>query len=75
MGVQTEIINKRIDRMQADRSFLGLQAWDDSEQSDEVEVLRMAAHLNSLRPGAGTPNPDFVASLRARMLATATGVI
>ena len=71
MGVQTEVINNRIDRMQANRGFFDLQAWDDSARSDEVEVLQMAAHLKSLRPGASTPRPEFVASLRARMLTAA----
>ena len=70
MGVQTEVINNRVDRMQANRGLFGLQAWDDSEWSDEVEMLQMAAHLRSLRPGADTPRPEFVASLRARMLAS-----
>lgn len=69
MGVQTEVINNRVNRMQADRGFLFLQAWDDSDQSEELEMLQMAAHLNSLRPHAALPSPDFVASLRSLMLA------
>ncbi len=36
--------------------------------AEEVAILRMAAALNSLRPSAGKPDPNFVARLRARVL-------
>ena len=70
---QVEILNDRIDRMRAERGLRGLRAWDCSERSTEVAMLQMAAHLNSLRPRAGTPDPAFVASLRARMSSAAAG--
>jgi hypothetical protein len=31
-------------------------------------MLQMAAHLNSLRPGALDPDPEFLARLRVRIL-------
>ena len=68
VGVEFEILNTRIERMQADRSFRDIGPWNSERMSEEVAMLQMAAHLNSLRPGADTPCPDFVSSLRARML-------
>ena len=72
-GVQTEIINNRIDRMLADRSLGGLQAWDNSGASDEAAMLQMAAHLSSMRPAACSPTSQFVARLRSRMLSEVAG--
>jgi hypothetical protein len=41
--------------------------------SRDVDLLRQAAQLISLRPEAAQPDPRFVARLRERMLAEAAG--
>jgi hypothetical protein len=63
-------LNNGIDRMLAGKSPLTPEEWGvrDSVRARDVDLLRMAAQLNSLRSGASAPSSTFLANLRARML-------
>ncbi len=65
--------NNYIDRLQADASPGAHITWRGNGAKGQqvgldVAMLQMAAHLNSMRPGANVPNMGFVAQLRSRVL-------
>jgi hypothetical protein len=71
---EIDILNNYIDRLQADASPGAHGTWrDDGAKGQQVgldvAMLQMAAHLNSMRPGANVPNKGFVTQLRSRVLA------
>jgi|GEM_PF-2762835 len=74
---EIDILNNYIDRLQADaspgaRGAHGTWRGDGAKGQPlglDVAMLQMAAHLNSLKPGANVPNMGFVAQLRSRVLA------
>jgi hypothetical protein len=69
MDLRLEWLNQQIDLMQADRSLDAGGAGTGYEpDAGDVSVLRMAAHFNARRAGAGQPDPEFLSSLRARVL-------
>ena len=70
MKSRIDWLNNQIDRLRADESISSPAAYPESGLSaEDASMLQMAAHLNSLRPGASDLDPTFVADLRARMLA------
>ena len=70
MNQKYEWLNIQIDRMQAERSILPRAANGEYMPGiEDIAMLQMAAQMKALRPGAGSPRPDFLTDLRARMLA------
>ena len=68
MKSRIDWLNNQIDRLRADERLSSPDAYPVSGLSaEDAAMLQMAAHLNSLRPGASDPDPRFVADLRARM--------
>ena len=66
-------LNNYIDRLQADASPGAHGTWRtdgsrDQANGPDIAMLQMAAHLNSMRPGADVPNARFVTQLRSRVL-------
>jgi len=62
-------LNDQIDHLQADRSLLRPVAANKvCAENEDAALLQIAAHLNSLRPGALDPDLIFLASLKARIL-------
>jgi hypothetical protein len=70
LNIGIEQLNNYIDRLQADASPRTLNM---SGGDVEVGVLQIAAHLNSMRLGAGLPDVGFMGNLKSRMLAEAAG--
>ena len=71
---EIDILNNYIDRLQTDASPGTHGTWRGNGAKGQplgldVAMLQMAAHLNSMRPGANVPNMGFVAQLRSRVLA------
>jgi len=56
------VLNERIERMRAER-----RPRSGRGAPDEARLQVMAATLRAQRPGAGEPDPDFVARLRQRL--------
>jgi hypothetical protein len=77
LEISIEKLNNYIDRLQADASPRTLDMGGDGEGSQaasiEIAMLQMAAHLNSMRPRAGVPDPGFLSNLRSRVLAETAG--
>jgi hypothetical protein len=73
MVARIEWLNNSIDRMLAGTSPLTPEQWTTRHSIIErdIEMLRQAARLNALRPGASHPDPAFTSRLRERMLAEA----
>lgn len=65
-----ERLNHQIDLMQAGRSPFSECGRSPGEEfsPEECAILKMALLLNSLRPGAGQPDQQFLARLRSEML-------
>jgi hypothetical protein len=64
--------NDGIERMLAEKHPLRPDQWaggpHEGVRARDVDMLRCAAALNSLRTDADAPAPDFIAGLRARIL-------
>ena len=73
MVARIDWLNNGIDRMLAGKSPLTPGEWEvhDGVLLKDVDLLRAAAQLNSLRAGASTPDMAFVSRLRASMTAAA----
>ena len=73
MVARIEWLNDGIDRMLAGRRPLTPERWAmlRSIIERDVELLRHAANLNTLRSGASQPDPGFISRLREQMLAEA----
>lgn len=67
MNSIADMLNNRIDLMQAERSPFAHQA--DRAGATQIAMLQFAAGLKSLRAEATDPDAGFVSGLRARMLA------
>jgi hypothetical protein len=70
MNPRFDWLDNCIGLMQADKS-LGphLNNAGHEPNAEDIAMLQIAARLNGSRPGAGTPDQDFLERLRARMLA------
>lgn len=77
LDINIERLNNYIDRLQADASPRTLDMSGDGEGPQaggiQIAMLQMAAHLNSMRPRSGVPDPGFLANLRSRVLAETAG--
>jgi hypothetical protein len=75
MVARIDWVNNFIDRMLAGKRPLTPEQWGmrDSIMAKDVDLLRQAAPINSLRPGAAEPDRNFIASLRERVLLEAAG--
>jgi hypothetical protein len=73
MVARIDWLNNCIDRMLAGKRPPTPERWGvkDCIMSKDVDLLRHAAELASLRPGASEPDPLFIAQTRTRMLAEA----
>jgi hypothetical protein len=73
MVARIDWLSNGIDRMLAGKSPLTPDEWEvhDGVLMKDVELLRVAAQLNSLRADASTPDMAFVSGLRASMIAAA----
>jgi hypothetical protein len=70
MDLRFEWLNEQIDLIQADKRLNpGAGKSGYMPDAGDLTALRMAVKLNAARPGAGKPDPDFLAGLRARVLA------
>ena len=69
MVARIDWLNDGIDRMLAGKSPVTPEQWKGPESIIErdVELLQLAAGLNSLRPGASQPDLGFVRRLRERI--------
>jgi len=74
MVARIDWLNNCIDRMLAGKRPPTPEHWGvtDCIMSKDVDLLRYAAELASLRPAASEPDPLFIAQARTRMLAEAT---
>ncbi len=71
-----ENLDNYIDSLQADTGLRSRLRWrvahNVGQQGDvEATMLQMAAHLNSMRPGANKADEGFISRLRERVLAEA----
>lgn len=70
MVARIDWLNNGIERMLAGQSPLTPNEWGvrESVLARDVDLLRLAAQLNSLQEGASEPEPGFVARLRTRLV-------
>ena len=59
LNLEIDWLNSQIDLMQAGRSLRPAGPVKLDEPGESIAMLRMAAQLNSLRPGALDPDPVF----------------
>lgn len=70
MVARLDWLNNNIDRMLIGKRPVTPEDWGSSEgiRSKDVDMLRCAAELNSVRDHAAEPSASFLSSLRQRML-------
>ena len=71
MDTKVEVLNNRINLMQIERN--PFDHGSGSADHAEISMLQFAAGLKSLKPGATTPDAEFVRQLRQLVLAKAVG--
>jgi hypothetical protein len=70
MKTAIERLNHAIDNLRADRNpFSGMEPLADStESAREAALIMAAARFNSMRPGSGHPDSDFLSDLRVKLM-------
>lgn len=75
MVFESDWLNSKIERMRAGKSLLDGADAVAQLSEEQVAILRCAAHLHAIEPGASDPEPGFLARLRSRVLSESAGAV